>query len=116
MRLRRCGPPGGSISARPRGCRKRHPPIVSGSEWRCGHDGSRAGQRCRDKLRFTNAVERHHEEVRRRTRVIRIFPHEASLLRWLTALAIEQNDHWRGQRWLVEPTFIEPERPMRRVA
>ena len=70
----------------------------------------------RTKLRSTNAVERHHVEVRRRTRVIRIFPHEASLLRLLTALAIEQNDTWRHGRWLIAPTFIEPERPMRRIA
>lgn len=70
----------------------------------------------RRKLRSTNAVECHHQVVRRRTRVIRIFPHEASLLRLLTALAIEQNDHWRHARWIVEPTFIEQERPMRRSA
>jgi putative transposase len=70
----------------------------------------------RRKLRSTNAVERHHEEVRRRTHVIRIFPHEASLLRLLTALAMEQNDAWRSQRWLVEPTFIPQEPPMRRTA
>jgi len=70
----------------------------------------------RRKLRSTNAVERHHEEVRRRTTVIRIFPHEASLLRLLTALAIEQNDHWRAQRWLVAPTFLPEEHPMRRTA
>jgi hypothetical protein len=29
---------------------------------------------------------------------------------------MEQNDTWRAQRWLVEPTVIEPERPMRRIA
>jgi putative transposase len=68
------------------------------------------------KLRSTNALERHHEEVRRRTSVIRIFPHEASLLRLLTALAIEQNDTWRHRHWLVAPTFIEAERPVRRSA
>jgi transposase-like protein len=67
----------------------------------------------RRKLRSTNAVECHHQVVRRRTRVIRIFPHEASLLRLLTALAIEQNDRWRQQRWIVEPTFIEEEKPVR---
>jgi len=61
-------------------------------------------------------VRRHHQEVRRRTRVIRIFPHEASLLRLLTALAIEQNDSWRSKRWLLEPTFIEQEDPVRRTA
>lgn len=70
----------------------------------------------RRKLHSTNALERHHQEVRRRTRVIRIFPHEASLLRLLTALAIEQNDSWRSKRWLLEPTFIEQEWPMRRSA
>lgn len=68
------------------------------------------------KLRSTNGLERHHLEVRRRTRVIRIFPHEASLQRLLTALAIEQNDRWRSQRWLVAPTFLAEERPMRRTA
>lgn len=70
----------------------------------------------RRKLRSTNGLERHHEEVRRRTRVIRIFPHEASLLRILTALAIEQNDAWRHRRWIVEPTFVEREQPMQRTA
>ena len=48
--------------------------------------------------------------------MIRIFPHEASLLRLLTALAIEQNDTWRVHRWLIEPTFVTPEVPMRRSA
>lgn len=75
---------------------------------------------CRDdvrrKLRSTNAVEGHHQVIRRRTRVIRIFPHEASLLRLLTALAIDQNDRWRHHRWIVEPTFIEEEQPARRTA
>jgi len=70
----------------------------------------------RRKLRSTNGLEAHHQVVRRRTRVIRIFPHEASLLRLLTALAIEQNDQWRHQRWIVEPTFIEQEEPLKRSA
>jgi transposase-like protein len=70
----------------------------------------------RRKLRSTNALEAHHHIVRRRTRVIRIFPHEASLLRLLTALAIEQNDRWRHKRWIVKPTFIEQEEPPQRSA
>ena len=70
----------------------------------------------RRKLRSTNAAECHHQVVRRRTRVIRIFPHEASLLRLLTALAIEQNDRWRQKRWIVEPTFIEMEEHVQRSA
>ena len=67
-------------------------------------------------LRSTNSLERHHKEVRRRTRVIQIFPHEASLLRLITALAIEQNDRWRHKRWVVDPTFIRVEPTMRRIA
>jgi putative transposase len=70
----------------------------------------------RRKLRSTNAVERHHEEVRRRTHVIRIFPHEASLARLLTAIAIEQNDDWRRTRWLIDPTFLTPEVTMHHIA
>jgi putative transposase len=54
--------------------------------------------------------------VRRRTYVIRIFPHEASLLRLLTALGIEQNDHWRQGRWIINPTIIEEAHPLRRRA
>jgi putative transposase len=62
-------------------------------------------------LRSTNSLERHHREVRRRTHVVHIFPHEASVLRLLTALAVEQNDRWSRIRWLVRPTFIPT--PMR---
>jgi transposase-like protein len=70
----------------------------------------------RHKLRSTNGLERHHREVRRRTRVIGIFPHEASLLRLTTALAIQQNDTWRVQKWFVRPTFIATEVPIKRSA
>lgn len=70
----------------------------------------------REKLRSTNSLERHHVEVRRRTRVVKIFPHEASLLRLLTALAVEQNDHWREVHWLVRPTFIAPPAMLQRSA
>jgi transposase-like protein len=47
----------------------------------------------RRRLRTTNAAEREHEEIRRRTRVIRIFPNEASYLRLASALAADRNDH-----------------------
>jgi putative transposase len=77
------------------------------------------GNDLRTRLRSTNSLERHHHEVRRRTRVIQIFPHEASLQRILTALAIEQNDTWRHQRWSTHPFAIStelPVTPMRRSA
>lgn len=55
----------------------------------------------RRRLRTTNALEREHEEVRRRTRVIRIFPSEASFLRLATALAADRNDAWAKRRYVV---------------
>lgn len=61
--------------------------------------------RTRTKLRSTNSIELDHAAVRRRTRVIRIFPNEASLLRLGTALATERNEHWSLRRYLI------PERP-----
>lgn len=53
----------------------------------------------RRSLSTTNSIEHDHAEVRRRTRVIRIFPNEASLLRLGTALAIERNELWSTRRY-----------------
>jgi putative transposase len=58
----------------------------------------------RKKLRSTNSLERHHVEVRRRTRVVGIFPHEASLLRLVTALAIDSSEKWSKKRYLTHPS------------
>lgn len=55
----------------------------------------------RRRLRTTNALEREHEEIRRRTRVIRIFPNEASFLRLASALAADRNDQWAKRRYIV---------------
>lgn len=55
----------------------------------------------RRRLRTTNAVEHDHAEVRRRTRVIRIFPNEDSFLRLGTALAIERSEQWAQRRYLI---------------
>jgi putative transposase len=52
-------------------------------------------------LRSTNAVEHDHAEMRRRTRVVRIFPDIDSLVRLSTALAIERNDQWSQHRYLL---------------
>ena len=53
----------------------------------------------RRRLRSTNSIEHDHADVRRRTRVIRIFPNAASLLRLGTALAIERNEAWSTRRY-----------------
>ena len=54
----------------------------------------------RRRLRSTNMLERFHQELKRRTRVVRIFPDEASCLRLVTALAIETSEEWMERRYL----------------
>ncbi|HWE44065.1 MAG TPA: IS256 family transposase, partial [Gemmatimonadaceae bacterium] len=74
----------------------------------------------RRRLRTTNALEREHEEVRRRTRVIRIFPNDASYLRLVSALTIDRNDAWAKRRYVIPAaplaTTVPPKRPRRRAA
>jgi putative transposase len=48
----------------------------------------------RTRLRTTNSVERLNEEIRRRERVIRIFPNRESVIRLLGALLMEQDELW----------------------
>jgi putative transposase len=45
-------------------------------------------------LKSTNMLERLNEELKRRTHVVRIFPHEASCLRLTRALAVEIHENW----------------------
>jgi len=45
-------------------------------------------------LKSTNMLERINEEIRRRTRVIRIFPNNASCLRLVRALTVEIHENW----------------------
>jgi transposase-like protein len=55
----------------------------------------------RKRLRTTNAQERLNEEIRRRERVIRIFPNDASAIRLVGALLMEQHEEWiTGRRYL----------------
>jgi putative transposase len=57
----------------------------------------------RRRLRTTNLVERLNEEIRRRTRVARLFPNEASCLRLVTAVIMETAEDWQTaeKRYLV---------------
>jgi transposase-like protein len=55
----------------------------------------------RVRLRSTNGLEAFNGVVDRRTRVVRIFPNEASCLRLVTAWALEQTEAWlTGPRYL----------------
>ena len=53
------------------------------------------------RLRTTNMVERLNEEIRRREKVLRIFPNEESAFRLLGALLAEQHELWStGRKYL----------------
>lgn len=55
----------------------------------------------RKKIRTSNLVERLNREIKRRTKVVSIFPNEASCLRLVTALLIETSESWEtGLRYL----------------
>lgn len=49
-------------------------------------------------LRTTNGLERVNQEVRRRTRVVGIFPNEAACLRLASAILMEISDDWEADR------------------
>jgi transposase-like protein len=67
----------------------------------------------RVRVRTTNGLERFNQELKRRTRVVRIFPNRAALRRLVTALAQEQSEEWvSGRRYLdMEPLWDEQPRP-----
>ncbi len=61
---------------------------------------------CRRRLRTSNSLERVNQELRRRERVIRIFPNEASIERLLGSLLIEMHENWiSGRRYIDTETY-----------
>jgi len=55
----------------------------------------------RRRIRTTNGPERLNQEIKRRTRVVRIFPNREACLRLVSALAVEQSEEWvTGRRYL----------------
>lgn len=55
----------------------------------------------RRRIRTTNGLERLNQEIKRRTRVVRIFPNREACLRLVSALAVEQSEEWlTGRRYL----------------
>lgn len=62
----------------------------------------------RRRLRTTNMVERFIEEVRRREKVIRIFPNRESAYRLVGALCAETHEEWStGRRYLTMDEYFE---------
>ena len=52
----------------------------------------------RQRFRTSNGVERLNEEIRRRDRVIRIYPNSDSVIRLIGALLMEQDERWQRGR------------------
>ena len=50
------------------------------------------------RLRTTNNLERVSQEIKRRTRVVRIFPNEAACLRLVSAILMEISEEWETGR------------------
>lgn len=61
----------------------------------------------RKRFRTTNMQERLNQEIRRRERVIRIFPNDESALRLIGALLAEMNEQWQSKRYLDMDEFRE---------
>jgi putative transposase len=56
----------------------------------------------RRSIRTTNSLERVNKEIRRRTRVVGVFPNEASCLRLISALLMETCEEWQiGKHYCV---------------
>jgi putative transposase len=49
----------------------------------------------RRSIRTTNSLERVNKEIRRRTRVVGVFPNEASCLRLVSAILVEISEEWQ---------------------
>jgi putative transposase len=65
----------------------------------------------RRRIRTTNGLERLNQEIKRRTRVVRIFPNRGACLRLVSALAVEQSEEWvTGRRYLDMAEFDEHRR------
>ena len=60
----------------------------------------------RKSIRTTNSLERVNKEIRRRTRVVGVFPNEASCLRLISALLMEISEEWQiGKHYCAGKSF-----------
>jgi putative transposase len=57
-------------------------------------------QEDRNRMKSTNMLERVNQELKRRSRVVRIFPNEASCLRLMTTLCQEYSEDWMNRKYL----------------
>lgn len=68
-------------------------------------------------LKSTNMLERLNEEIKRRTRVVRIFPNAESCLRLIRALCVETHEAWlEDNRYLNMALLAEQKKELMRLA
>jgi putative transposase len=70
----------------------------------------------RRRIRTTKGLERLNQEIKRRTRVVRIFPNRESCLRLVTALAVEVSEEWVTGRRYVDMEELKERRSEEREA
>ncbi len=68
-------------------------------------------------MKSTNLLERLNEEIKRRTRVVRIFPNEASCLRLVRALCAETHETWlEDNRYINMDLLMEQKKAAMKLA
>jgi len=71
----------------------------------------------RKRLRTTNSIERLNEELRRRERVIRIFPNDTSLIRLMGTVLMEHHEKWMtGKKYFTMDRYFEERDEARKLA
>ncbi len=63
------------------------------------------------RIRTTNMLERLFEEVKRRTRVVGVFPNEMSASTLATEIALRSSEQWALKRYLTVDALEEVEKP-----
>lgn len=66
-------------------------------------------EKYRKKLRTTNILERENEELRRREKVIRIFPNKASAIRLMGAVLLDHHENWMYGNKVLDMEMYEKE-------
>ncbi|WP_198018128.1 transposase, partial [Hippea jasoniae] len=59
------------------------------------------------KISSTNALERINEEIRRRSRVVSIFPSKESYLRLIVSYLMEYTEDWLAERSYIHPQKLQ---------
>lgn len=90
----------------------RYPKLTAWAEENIGETLSfyRLPLRHHKHMKSTNLLERLNEEIKRRTRVVRIFPNEASCLRLIRALCCETHESWMEDNRYLDMSFLKEQK------